>query len=159
MLKDFTGTAVHDCWAPYFTFTQVHHTLCGAHLLRELKGLWDNGVVWAEAMHGFLLDLYKMPRPIVDILEKADQEEPPPKPSRRGKSKQSKGRNLLDRLRKHEDGVLAFAFEPDIPFTNNQAERDVRPTKVKQKVSGCFRTRAGVQAYAPIVDPKNRTVI
>lgn len=158
VLKDFTGTAVHDCWGPYFSFTQVHHVLCGAHLLRELKGLWDNGVVWAEAMHGFLLDLYKMPRPIVDfapyrlqyhqILEKADQEEPPPKRSRRGKPKQSKGRNLLDRLRKHEDGVLAFACEPDIPFTNNQAERDVRPTKVKQKVSGCFRTKAGAQAYA-----------
>ena len=158
VLKDFTGTAVHDCWAPYFTFPLVHHALCGAHLLRELKGLWDGGAVWAEEMHGFFLDLYKMPRPIADftpyrlqyheILKKADQEEPPPKPSRRGKSKQSKGRNLLDRLRKHEKGFLAFACESDIPFTNNQAERDVRPTKVKQKVSGCFRTMDGARAYA-----------
>ena len=158
VLKDFTGTAVHDCWAPYFTFPLVHHALCGAHLLRELKGLWDGGAVWAEEMHGFFLGLYKMPRPVVDftsyrlqyheILKKADQEEPPPKPSRRGKSKQSKGRNLLDRLRKHEKGFLAFACESDIPFTNNQAERDVRPTKVKQKVSGCFRTMDGARAYA-----------
>ena len=109
-------------------------------------------------MHGFLLALYKMPRPLADdeqvrlhyrlILDQADKEEPPPQPSKRGKPKQSKGRNLLNRLRTHETGVLAFALEPGIPFTNNQAERDLRPAKVKQKVSGCFRTKAGASVYA-----------
>ena len=54
----------------------------------------------------------------------------------------------MDRLRRHEDGVLGFAFEPHVPFTNNQAERDLRPAKVKQKVSSCFRTLTGAQAYA-----------
>jgi len=158
VLKDFTGTAVHDCWQPYFNFTEARHVLCGAHLLRELQGLWENGSLWAEDMHGFLLALYKMPRPLADdeqvrlhyrlILDQADKEEPPPQPGKRGKPKQSKGRNLLNRLRTHETGVLAFALEPGIPFTNNQAERDLRPAKVKQKVSGCFRTKAGASAYA-----------
>ena len=158
VLKDFTGTAVHDCWPPYFGFTLARHVLCGAHLLRELQGLWESSSLWAEDMHGFLLALYNMPRPLADseqvllhyrlILDQADREEPPPQHGKRGKPKQSKGRNLLNRLREHEAGVLAFALEPDIPFTNNQAERDLRPAKVKQKISGCFRTREGAQIYA-----------
>jgi len=125
VLKDFTGTAVHDCWQPYFNLTLARHVLCGAYLLRELQGLWENDSLWAEDMHGLLLALYKMPRPLADseqvllhyrlILEQANLEEPPPQ---RGKPKQSKGRNLLNRLREHEAGALAFALEPDIPFTN-----------------------------------------
>ena len=96
--------AVHDCWSPYFKFTKARHVLCGAHLLRELNGLKEGGSRWAAAMHEFLLDLYKKPRPIammdaVDtvekpyqtILEQADQEEPPPQPSPRGKPKQTPG--------------------------------------------------------------------
>lgn len=158
VLKDFSGTAVHDCWAPYFGFTLARHVLCGAHLLRELRCLWKNGSLWAEDMHGLLMMLYKMPRPLADseqallhyrlILEQADREEPPPQRGKRGRPKQSKGRNLLNRLRQHQAGVLAFAFEPGIPFTNNQAERDLRPAKVKQKVSGCFRTKNGARVYA-----------
>jgi len=158
VMKKFIGTAVHDCWSPYFSFTQARHALCGAHLLRELQGLWDNGSLWAEEMHGLLLALYRMPRPLADdeqallhyrlILDQADREEPLPQRGTRGKPKQSKGRNLLNRLRRHEAGVLAFALEPDIPFTNNCAERDLRPAKVKQKVSGCFRTPLGARVYA-----------
>ena len=160
VLKDFNGIGVHDCWSPYFNFKLARHVLCGAHLLRELWGLWENGSHWAEDMHGFLLALYKMPRPVADpdttrlryrsILNQADREEPPPQPGKRGRPKQSKGRNLFNRLKEHEDGVLAFALEADIPFTNNQAERDLRPAKVKQKVSGCFRTKTGANAYARI---------
>ena len=158
VLQGFTGTAVHDCWAPYFNFEEARHVLCGAHLLRELSGVAENGSLWAEDMHEFLLDLYKMPRPIVAavevrkhyriILAQGDLEEPPPQQGKRGKPKQSVGRNLLNRLRKHEDGALAFALESGVPFTNNQAERDLRPAKVKQKVSGCFRTKAGASVYA-----------
>lgn len=160
VLNDFAGIAVHDCWAPYFKFTKARHVLCGAQLLRELHGLKEDGSLWAAAMHQFLLDLHKMPRPIaaVDevqkpyqtILEQADQEEPPPRPSPRGKPQQTPGRNLLDRLRTHQDGVLAFALEAGVPFTNNQAERDLRPSKVKLKVSGGFRTVEGAQIYARI---------
>ena len=75
-------------------------------------------------------------------------EEPPPQPTQRGKSKQAVGRNLLNRLKKYENEVLVFAFKVDVPFTNNQAERDLRPAKVKQKVGGGFRTQEGAQVYA-----------
>jgi transposase len=54
ILKDFTATAVHDCWASYFKFTDARYVLCGAHLLRELNGLKADGSQWAEAMHEFL---------------------------------------------------------------------------------------------------------
>ncbi|MVM42288.1 transposase [Spirosoma sp. HMF3257] len=85
----------------------------------------------------------------------ADEEELPPlvffkADGRTGRAKRSKGRNLLDRLILHQDAVLAFAFEPGVPFTNNQAERDLRPVKVKQRVSGCFRTESGAGMYARI---------
>jgi transposase len=162
VLKDFFGIAVHDCFSSYFSFLQARHVLCGAHLLRELRALLEDGSQWAEKMYNLLLSLYKMPRPLSHadseqvllsyrlILEQADAEEPlaQSSPGKRGRPKQSKGRNLLDRLRKHENGVLAFAFEADVPFTNNQAERDLRPAKVKQKISGCFRTLAGAKVYA-----------
>lgn len=160
VLKDFTGTAVHDCWALYFKFDNVCHVLWGAHLLRELNGLKENGSLWAEEMHAFLLDMYKMPPPVVaseevrkhyqTILEQAKREEPPPRQGKRGKPKQSPGRNLLDRLRTHPEGVLAFALEAGVPFTNNQAERNLRGTKVKLKVSGSFRTLEGARVYARI---------
>ena len=65
-------------------------------------------------------------------------------------TKQTKGRNLLDRLSKHQSAVLAFAFHAEVPSTNNQAERDIRPTKTKMKVSGCFRTEYGARIYARV---------
>ena len=110
ILKDFKGTAVHDCWSPYFKFDGMRHTLCGAHLLRELNNLVEKGSLWAEDMHEFLLNLYKTPylssakeqihQHYHIILSQANIEEPPPKPSKRGRPKQSVGRNLLNRLLK-----------------------------------------------------------
>ncbi|MGB3795363.1 MAG: IS66 family transposase, partial [Alteraurantiacibacter sp.] len=162
VLKDFTGIAVHDCWSSYFKFIQCRHALCGAHLLRELSALIDNGSTWATLMHAYLLGLYRQPRPLAEaeradwlrryqtILFEAELEEPPPKQGKRGRPKCSLGRALLHRLRTHQQAVLTFAFEADVPFTNNQAERDVRPAKVKLKVSGGFRTFAGAEHYARI---------
>ena len=161
ILPEFTGRAVHDCWASYFNTKQSQHALCGAHLLRELKGLMEHGRLWAKDMHGLLMRLYKdsPPRPADRerilkeygrCLQTAHQEEPLAQrcSGQRGKVKQTKGRNLADRLKKHRDSVLAFAFEAEVPFTNNQAERDLRNLKVKQKVSGGFRTVEGAQIHA-----------
>jgi transposase len=68
----------------------------------------------------------------------------------RGRPKKTKGRNLLERFIQYKEAILAFALQEEVPFTNNLAERDLRPAKVKQKVSGCFRTKAGAKKYARI---------
>jgi transposase len=153
--------AIHDCLAAYFKFTQAQHGLCEAHILRELQALMEERSLWAEAMRTFLLRLYAQPRPLPgsaaeaarqqyrQILSQAEQEEPPPKPKvGKGRPKNTPGRNLLRRLKEYEAAVLAFALVEDVPFTNNQAERDLRGAKIKQKVSGCFRTQQGSKVYA-----------
>jgi transposase len=75
---------------------------------------------------------------------------PPERHHRKGKAARTKGRNLLERLITYQSAVLAFACFPEVPFTNNQAERDLRPVKVKQKIAGSFRTLLGAQQYARI---------
>ena len=166
VLSTFSGWVVHDCWASYFTGGKYQHALCGAHLLRELIALIEQGSTWAIQMHELLMATYlasekgtgalsteRLQTTINHyraILRQADREEPPPESSVRGRNKQSKGRNLMDRLGKHQTAVLAFARYQDVPFTNNLAERDIRPWKTKLKVSGCFRTTAGADQYARI---------
>lgn len=166
ILPEFTNRAVHDCLASYFLFKLCLHGTCNSHLLRELTALIEQGSNWAKQFHAFLLDLYQrsengqasIPKKqhaqvratYEKLLRLADKEEPPPIPKPRGKPKKTKGRNLFDRLNKHHDAVLAFAFYDAVPFTNNQAERDIRPTKTKMKVSGCFRTMQGAKIYARV---------
>jgi len=164
VLKDFKNWAVHDCWSSYFDFEQCLHALCNAHIARELTALSENGTIWTQKMHQLLFELYELSKKgkaSVDnqtyweeqyklICQQADLEEPPPIKGARGKPKNSKGRNLLNRLVKHQIAVLAFAFYDNIPFTNNQAERDIRHVKVKQKVAMSFRRFKGAQIYARI---------
>ena len=165
VLDKITGWLVHDCWSSYFSFNKLKHAICGAHILRELEGLIENGQSkWAKVFKIFLMRVYKMPfeerikrrqhiesryKLICGIGEKL---EPPPKktPGKRGRYKRTKGRNLVERLIREQDAVLAFAFNKDVPFTNNLAERDIRPAKVKQKISNCFRTFTGAEIYARI---------
>jgi len=145
----------------YYQFEQAKHGACLAHILRELQGLVEHGSAWAEAMHAFLLHLYEQARPLRgeaaaaarnrywQIVSEAELAEPPPEQQAgRGRPRSTAGRNLLRRLKEHEEAVLAFALVEGVPFTNNQAERDLRPAKVKQKVSGCFRTDQGAAVYA-----------
>jgi transposase len=163
VLKDFKGYAIHDCMISYFGFTDAQHGLCNAHILRELQGLIDDNSSWAKEMHAPLLELYEeLPNLALRgesaeilrqryhrILRNADVEESPPKKKAgKGRPKSTPGRNLLRRLQEHENAVLAFAFVEAVPFTNNLAERDLRPAKVKQKVSGGFRTVRGAEVYA-----------
>lgn len=164
LLPKLSNWLVHDCWASYFPFEGVKHALCGAHILRELQALTERKSHWAEQMQKLLIDLYiqshrgtdaiKATRQIQKRFERicygADLEEPEPIPRARGRPKTSKGRNLLNRLIKYQDALLAFAFHNEVPFTNNLAERDIRTVKLKQKVAGCFRTTQGAKYYARI---------
>ena len=165
ILRDYVGWLVHDCWSSYFKLRNLKHAICGAHILRELEGLIENRKTkWAKVFKSFLLSVYKMSFEervrqrkqiesrydrICNIGEKA---EPPPVKTtgRKGRHKRTKGRNLVERLLREKDAVLAFAFNKEVPFTNNLAERDIRPVKVKQKISNCFRTFKGAEIYARI---------
>lgn len=173
-LPAMRGHAVHDCWGSYFTFQDCQHALCGAHLLRELTALTEAGSRWAGKMHALMLRMYKAsdygkgtlkdPLPVLleydKICQQGQQQEPPaqtngsglarPGLARPGRPKKTKGRNLLERFIQHKEAITAFALQEEVPFTNNQAERDLRPAKIKQKVSGCFRTATGAKRYARI---------
>ena len=165
--QNYTGTLVHDCWASYFGLENARHALCGAHLLRELRGLAENHErQWADKMHSLLMYAYefssggssvlpaKKYKTVLSryrqILKEASREEPPPELRPKGRAKKTKGRNLLERLERYEEEVLRFTREHEVPFTNNLAERDIRPLKTKLKVSGCFRTLQGARHYARI---------
>jgi transposase len=165
ILNDYIGWLVHDCWGSYFNLKNLKHAICGAHILRELQGLTDSGETkWAKVFKSFLLSVYMLPfeervkrRTNIElrydrICGFGEKAEPPPvkMTEGRGRYKRTKGRNLVERLIREKDGVLAFAFNKEVPFTNNLAERDIRPAKLKQKISNCFRTFKGAEIYARI---------
>ena len=171
LIPRYLGVIVHDCWASYLSYGHCGHGLCGAHLLRELTFIVEaNQYRWAQQMKNLLKDACKTVRErdekILDPDERARLQrryrsilskganEMPPIPARqdgkRGRIAKSDAHNLLERLVKHEQAVLLFARNPDVPFTNNRAERDLRMAKVKQKVSGCFRKREYAEAYCRI---------
>ena len=171
VLPNFSGTLVHDHWKPYYQLS-CQHALCNAHHLRELERAWEQDKQqWAEQIQELLLEINdavnaageKLNNAEADafreryrqILEEAETECPPPdeserKKGQRGRLKRSKARNLLERLLKYEEDVLRFMVEAEVPFTNNQGERDLRMTKVQQKISGCFRSEKGAMMFARI---------
>jgi transposase len=166
VLPEYTGTLVHDHWKPYYQFP-CHHALCNAHHLRELERAWEQDQQqWAKHTQALLVEINKavdaaggvLDTPEAEafreryrqLLKQAQIECPPPhesqrKQGQRGRLNRSKSRNLLERLIQFEDDVLRFMVELDVPFTNNQAERDLRMSKVQQKISGCFRSDLGAK--------------
>jgi transposase len=174
VLEHYAGCAVHDHWKSYFTFS-CNHSLCNAHHLRELTYLAEQeNQDWAKPMIDLLLEAKKASESMSEnclaedsselesILLRYDgliQEglsknlpspEVNPKKKKRGRPKQSKAKNLLDRLRDFKDHVLAFLVHPRVPFDNNLGERDIRMAKLKQKISGCFRGPDGGDFFARI---------
>lgn len=165
ILAKFKGWLIHDCWSSYFKFTGAKHALCGAHILRELEGLSESGQChWAKTFKRYLLKVFETPyeerienrKTIIAkynrICRLANKDEPPAVKllGQRGRYKRTKGRNLLERLISEKEAILAFAFNKEVPFTNNLAERDIRPAKLKLKISNCFRTETGAHIYARI---------
>jgi len=170
----FTGRGMHDRLASYDAY-DCAHSICGAHLVRDCAGVaQQEHQEWAADMHDFLLDLHEACQqwrllhlsavpPIerddwvaryFEILAAGYAAQPPPPASsagaRTGRRKQSKAKNLLDALMARAEQVLALLDDLQIPFTNNQAERDLRWAKVQQKISGTFRSATGVTAFCRI---------
>ena len=161
------GTLIHDFWGPYLSLSPKH-AFCNAHILRELKAISEfDRHIWASEMASFLLDLKEKtasrtsPASEVErqeilgrfqaLLSRAWIEAGRPLPRKgRGRVKATPAQNLLRRLEEYSRQVLAFAFDPAIPFTNNQAEQDLRMIKVRQKVSGGFRTQKGARLFLTI---------
>ena len=171
VIPRYGGVVIHDCWASYLTYDQCDHGLCGSHLLRELTFIVDaNGYAWAANMKRLLQltcaivarrkrkkltrrEYNNLQKRYRNILTRGEKELPPIPPrqnGKRGRIAKSDAHNLWQRLKQHETAVLLFAKLPHVSFTNNRAERDLRMSKVKQKVSGCFRTQKYAQAYCRI---------
>jgi len=171
IIPRYGGIIIHDCWASYFAYNDCEHGLCGSHLLRELTFIIDaHDYRWAANMKHLLQEtcqavsqnpekklnpkaLANLQKRYRNILTRGEKELPtiPPKPTgKRGKIAKSDAHNLWERLKKYEASVLLFARHSQVPFTNNRAEQDLRMAKVKQKVSGCFRTERYAQAYCRI---------
>lgn len=171
IIPRYGGALIHDCWASYFAYDDCAHGLCGSHLLRELTFVVDaHGYAWAQNMKRLLKDtalaisqtpdkrlddqqLTRLQKRYRAILTRGEKELPPvpPRPTgKRGRLAKSEAHNLWERLKRHEAAVLLFARAPHVAFTNNRAERDLRMAKVKQKVSGCFRTIHYAEAYCRI---------
>jgi transposase len=173
IIPAFKGVLCHDHWKPYYIMTLCLHSLCNAHHLRELTRAFEqDNQIWAKALMVLLLEIKKevdkSGKGILDealclayqeqylAILKAGRTEcpdlpPPLEPKkRRGPVKQSKSRNLLERLFDYHKDVLRFMSDPVAPFTNNQAENDLRMTKVHQKISGCFRSNDGALIFCRI---------
>ncbi|HEY6410068.1 MAG TPA: IS66 family transposase [Ktedonobacteraceae bacterium] len=170
----FTGRGMHDRLVSYDTY-DCAHSICSAHLLRECAAVAEpEHQEWATEMQDFLLDLHDacqewrlLRLSSVPALERDDwvaryfeilaagyaAQPPPPVSSatkRKGRPKQSQAKNLLDALLLRAEHVLALLDDLRIPFTNHQAERDLRWAKVQQKISGTFRSATGVTAFCRI---------
>jgi transposase len=179
LLPLFKGTSVHDAWSSYWGYTQCHHALCNAHILRELTFVSEQlGQGWADRLIAHLLslkiqvahsqseglsslsgaELDKGLESYRNLIAEGLGANPPPGRSwpknKRGRPKKTKARNLVERLQEHEREVLAFVYDFKVPFDNNQAERDLRMIKVQQKVWGGFRTEAGASWFC-----RNRSYI
>lgn len=170
------GRVMHDDYASYWQDTSAQHATCNAHHLRELAFLAERyPQSWVAPLTQLLLEI----KQAVAAAEQAGQTRlapaqeaaferryqelldqgllanpvpapPPDAPKKRGRPKQSPARNLLERLDQQQTAVLAFMYDFKVPFDNNQAERDLRMVKLKQKISGCFRSPEGATIFCRI---------
>lgn len=171
IIPRYGGVIIHDCWAAYLSYDHCLHALCGSHLLRELTFIIEsNHYRWASNLKALLQEACakvnrskrkkltqqayaRLQRRYRNILTRGEKEMPPvliPQNKKRGRIAKSDAHNLWERLKTYESAVLRFALDPQVPFTNNRGERDFRMAKVKQKISGCFRTELYAKAYCRI---------
>jgi transposase len=174
ILPYYQGTAIHDYYSSYYHYP-CRHALCNAHHLRDLTFLHEqHQQQWAGQMLKLLLEIKQavdLAKPgaqalepqtlrcfedrykviIKEGLKECLPHSPPVElTKKRGRKKQSKSKNLLDRFKDRQEEILAFMYDFNIPFDNNLAERDLRMMKVQQKISGCFRTETGADIFCRI---------
>ena len=171
IIPNFKGVAIHDCFGPYFSYGS-DHGLCCAHLLRELKGMEQlkPDHEWPGLFSNYLISLDRAKKTAIcngktsfdddriqrisrrydEIMVLADSE-CPPKANNRRRNGKGLERSLIDRLKTYKGYICHFITDFDVPFDNNQAERDVRYAKIKMKVSGQFRDIGHAQEFLDII--------
>ncbi len=153
---------MHDCWVSYFDLSNCKHAICNAHIRRELEKAKEDNSLWAVEIQNLLMNLYKKTEKGTSILPKNEAkewegqynlicqrgeiEEPIAikSPNCRGQPKKTKSRNLLERMQRHKESIVLFVSVKVLPFTNNQAKRDL------QKISTSFRSQLGADIYLAI---------
>ena len=172
ILPHFQGRTVHDDWQPYYEYRQCRHGSCNVHHLRELTFLEEEEkAAWARSLKDFLLKVKSAVEQAKDegrhrldpqsvqeytlsyseMLEEALESLPPPiRTGKRGRLTKTKQRNFIERMLAHKESVLAFMNDFRVPFDNNLTERDLRMMKLKDKVSGTFRSFHGAECFARI---------
>ena len=180
ILPYFKGVLIHDFWTPYLKYSCAHGLCNAHHLRELVFLIEEKNCTRASDMKNLLLEIKdtvdtEKTKPRVvrlkavsinkfenrydKIIDQAIKVEPPPpdnsdlqlpKKKKRGRQKKSKSLNLLTRLKKHKEKVLAFMYDFEVPFDNNQGERDIRMIKLQQKISGTFRTKKGAEFFCRI---------
>jgi len=159
ILTDYKGSIISDFYPIYRKFPDIKNFFCNAHLLRDLTFVTDiEKRNWSKEMidlllnlkkltekkpFGFIIRRYFMSKKYDLILNRGFKEELIFKNT----NKNTHSYKLLNRMLMYKDGIIGFVYFNYIPFTNNQAERDIRPIKVQQKISGTFRTKKGADNY------------
>jgi len=172
ILPNFQGTSMHDSLVSYLQYACMH-ALCVVHYLRELTFVFERfEQLWAKEMKALLLEIKacvqrareqgmtSLPQVVKQDFERRYRElvqtgmaaNPPPqkRTGKRGAPKKSDALNLLIRLHQYQELILRFMHDFDVPFDNNQAESDLRMMKLRQKISGCFRTQEGAAIFCDL---------
>ena len=172
ILPQFQGRTMHDDWKPYYEYQQCRHGSCNAHHLRELTFFEEEEKAsWARPLKDWLLSikaavekaksggkdrlnpevLQEYSRSYSEMLARGLENLPSPvRTGKRGRLTKTKQQNFIERMLELKESVLAFMYDFSVPFDNNLAERDLRMMKLKDKVSGSFRSFHGAQCFARI---------
>ena len=169
VLPHYKGILCHDHWKSYYSYACIH-ALCNAHHQRELEFAHEqDNQKWAKLIQDLLEEIRKKvedsgnfclcpkdaeeyEKNYCEILESGKEECPiPPRPEKKkGRQKKSKSRNLLERLLDYRQDTLRFMVNPNVPYTNNLAEGEIRFVKLYQNISKCFRNLQGAKRFCII---------
>lgn len=157
IIPAFKGVLIHDRYSSYTSY-DCQHGLCNAHLFRDLKSLMQDKQQWAFEMYALMNEIYQglhcsasLSRAYQKILDLGFMDNPPPiRTKGKGKIAKSESLNLLECFRDKKMDILRFFYQENVPFDNNLAERDLRMFKLKQKISGTFRTQKGAKYFCRI---------